>query len=91
MLGVGGAAGCAATRWTGVSLAEIARLAPRASVSEATAGSTFFVFLAYFVAPVLFATAVSVVGSYRASVAVVALIPLAPIPVLRPLARRARR
>ncbi len=90
VIGVGSAAGFAATSWNGVYLAEIARLAPVARVSEATAGSTFFVFIAYFVAPVLFATGVTAVGSYRASFAVVALIPLAVIPVLWPLARRAR-
>lgn len=88
VIGVGSAAGCAATSWNGVYLAEIARLAPVARVSEATAGSTFFVFIAYFLAPILFATAVSAVGSYRASFAVVALIPLAVIPVLWPMARR---
>jgi len=85
---VGIAAGFAATSWNGVYLAEIARLAPSARVSEATAGSTFFVFIAYFVAPVMFSTAISVAGSYRASFAVVALIPLAVIPVLWPLVRR---
>jgi MFS family permease len=90
VIGVGGAAGCAATSWNGVYLAEIVRLAPKARVSEATAGSTFFVFIAYSVAPVLFATAVSAVGSYRASFAGVALIPLAVIPVLWPLVRRTR-
>ena len=90
VIAVGSAAGVAATSWNGVYLAEVARLAPAARVSEATAGSTFFVFIAYFVAPIMFATAVSAVGSYRACFAVVALIPLAVIPVLWPLARRVR-
>ncbi len=89
VIGVSSAAGCAATSWNGVYLAEVARLAPEARVSEATAGSTFFAFVAYFVAPVMFTTAVSALGSYRASFAVVALIPLAVIPVLWPLRRRA--
>jgi MFS family permease len=90
VIGVSIAAGCAATSWNGVYLAEVARLAPAARVSEATAGSTFFVFIAYSVAPVVFATAVSAVGSYRAAFAGVALIPLAVIPVLWPLVRRTR-
>ena len=90
VIGVGIAAGFAATSWNGVYLAEIARLAPSARVSEATAGSTFFVFIAYFVAPVMFSTAISVAGSYRASFAVVALIPLAVIPLLWPLVRAGR-
>ncbi len=89
VIGACSAAGCAATSWNGVYLAEVARLAPGARVSEATAGSTFFVFIAYFVAPIMFTTAVSAFGSYRASFAVVALIPLAVIPVLWPLLRRA--
>jgi MFS family permease len=90
VIGVGIAAGFAATSWNGVYLAEIARLAPSARISEATAGSTFFVFVAYFVAPVMFSTAISATGSYRASFAVVALIPLAVIPLLWPLVRRGR-
>jgi MFS family permease len=90
VIGVASAAGVAATSWNGVYLAEIARLAPRARVSEATAGSTFFVFIAYFVAPVLFSTAISVLRSYRVSFAVVALIPLGVNPVLWPLVRRDR-
>jgi MFS family permease len=84
------AAGFAGTSWNGVYLAEIARLAPKARVSDATAGSTFFVFIAYFVAPVLFSMAVSVVGHYSGSFAVVALIPLGAIPVLWPVVRKGR-
>jgi len=84
---VGIGAGFASISWNGVYLAEVARLAPPARVGDATAGSTFFVFIAYFVAPIVFSTAVSVVGSYAVCFAVVALIPLAVVPVLWPLAR----
>jgi len=90
VVAAGVAAGFAATSWNGVYLAEVAQLAPKARVGDATAGSTFFVFIAYFVAPLVFSTAVSVVGSYAACFAVVALIPLAAIPVLWPLTRTGR-
>jgi MFS family permease len=85
------AAGFAATSWNGVYLAEVARLAPQARVSDATAGSTFFVFVAYSAAPVAFSLAVSMVGHYGASFAVVALIPLGAVPVLWPVVRKGRR
>lgn len=90
VIAVGVAAGFASASWNGIYLAEIARLAPKARVSDATAGSTFFVFVAYFVAPIVFSMAVSVVGRYAAPFAVVALIPLAVIPILWPLTCRGR-
>jgi MFS family permease len=86
----GVAAGFAATSWNGVYLAEIARLAPRGRVGDATAGSTFFVFVAYSAAPIVFSVAVPVIGRYGATFAVVALIPLAAIPALWPLVRKGR-
>jgi len=46
--------------------------------------------VAYFVAPIVFSMAVSVVGRYAAPFAVVALIPLAVIPILWPLTGRGR-
>ena len=90
VVAAGIAAGFAATSWNGVYLAEIARLAPKARVGDATAGSTFFVFVAYSAAPVAFSMAVSAFGRYGASFAVVALIPLTVIPVLWPLVRKGR-
>ena len=50
--------------WNGISLAEVARLAPPGKVAEATAGSTVFVFLGYVAGPSIFATLVSLTGSW---------------------------
>ncbi len=90
VVAAGVAAGFAATSWNGVYLAEIARLAPKGRVGDATAGSTFFVFVAYSAAPIVFSVAVPVVGRYGTTFAVVALIPLAVVPVLWPLVRKGR-
>ncbi len=50
--------------WNGISLAEVARLAPPGRVADATAGSTIFIFLGYVAGPSLFATLVSLTGSW---------------------------
>ena len=50
--------------WNGISLAEVARLAPPGKVAEATAGSTIFVFLGYVAGPSIFAALVSLTGSW---------------------------
>jgi MFS family permease len=50
--------------WNGISLAEVARLAPAGKVADATAGSTIFVFLGYVAGPSIFATLVSLTGSW---------------------------
>ncbi|MDB5415437.1 MAG: hypothetical protein JWR10_3772 [Rubritepida sp.] len=58
------ATGFFAASWNGIYLAEVARLAPPAQISAATAGSTLFTFLAYLFAPVGFALLVSWSGSW---------------------------
>ncbi len=50
--------------WNGISLAEVARLAQPGKVADATAGSTIFVFLGYVAGPSIFATLVSLTGSW---------------------------
>lgn len=59
-------AGLATATWNGLFLAEIAKLVPADRVSEATASSTFFTFVAYTVAPPLFGALVWVAGYTRA-------------------------
>jgi MFS family permease len=59
--------------WNGISLAEVARLAPPGKVAEATAGSTIFVFLGYVAGPSIFATLVSLTGSWTLPQILVAL------------------
>jgi MFS family permease len=62
--------GATAVGWNGVFLAEIARLAPRDRVSDATGGSGFFTFLGVVVTPPLFHLVLSTTGSYGATYAI---------------------
>ncbi|NQW10497.1 MAG: MFS transporter [Alphaproteobacteria bacterium] len=59
-----GTAGLAVASWNGVYLSEVARVAPPDAVGDATAGSTFFVFIGYVIGPSTFAALVQVTGSY---------------------------
>jgi len=61
--------GATAVGWNGVFLAEIARLAPRDRVSDATGGSAFFTFLGVVVTPPLFHLALTLTSSYGATYA----------------------
>ena len=57
-------AGIAAGSWNGIYLGEIARAAPEREVGQATAGSTFFVFIGYAFAPAIFGGLVTLTGGY---------------------------
>ena len=57
-------AGIAAGSWNGIYLGEIARAAPEREVGQATAGSTFFVFIGYACAPAVFGALVTLTGGY---------------------------
>lgn len=85
---VGLAVGMASTSWNGVYLAEVARLAPPGRVGDATAGSTFFTFSGYLLAPILFALAIPLVGSYGTCFIALALFALLAIPALRHCMRK---
>jgi MFS family permease len=61
--------GLSVATWNGLYLAEAASLAPPDSVSEVTAGTTFFVFLTYTVTPPLFGMLISSFGYESAFVA----------------------
>lgn len=63
--------GLAAATWNGLFLAEIARIVPAEKVGQATAGTTFFTFVAYMVTPPVFAGLV-LVGGYQAAYGAVA-------------------
>ena len=60
-----GLAGFLAASWNGIYLSEVARLAPPAQISAATAGSTLFTFLGYLLAPAGFALLFSLSGCWR--------------------------
>jgi MFS family permease len=60
--------GATASGWNGAFLGEVARVAaPAGQVSQATGGALFFVNVSSIAAPILFATAFSLLGSYSAS------------------------
>ncbi|WP_262032186.1 MFS transporter, partial [Microvirga sp. Mcv34] len=57
-------AGVTVSSWNGVQIAEIARLSPRAHVSETTAGTTILIFVGYVVGPSAFAALVTSTGRF---------------------------
>ncbi len=79
---VGLVVGTTSTSWNGVYLAEVARLAPPGRVGDATAGSTFFTFSGYLLAPIVFALAIPYVGNYGACFVVLVAIALLAVPAL---------
>jgi MFS family permease len=84
---VGFALGVTSISWNGVFLAMVAQLAPRGRIGEATAGATFFIFLANTLAPLVFAIGVPRAGSYGACFAVVAAVQALALPPLLRLRR----
>jgi MFS family permease len=56
--------GATAVGWNGVFLAEVARLAPRDRISDATGGAGFFTFLGVVVTPPLFNLVLGLTDSY---------------------------
>jgi MFS family permease len=71
------ALGATAVGWNGVFLAEVARLAPKDRVSDATGGSSFFTFLGVVVTPPLFHLVFSLTSSYGVTYALFGLPALA--------------
>jgi MFS family permease len=61
--------GATAVGWNGVFLAEVARLAPRDRISDATGGSAFFTFLGVVVTPPLFHLVLHLTSSYAVTYA----------------------
>ena len=75
--------GATASGWNGAFLGEVARVAPPGQVSPATGGALFFVNVSSIAAPIVFATAFSVSGSYSASFALLVLPAIAAFLCLR--------
>ena len=75
IMAAGALAGVASISWNGVYLAEVARVAPAGKIGDATAGSTFFTFIGYVIAPAIFAEAVRFTGSYALCFAGLATLP----------------
>ncbi|HEX5079898.1 MAG TPA: MFS transporter, partial [Geminicoccaceae bacterium] len=66
LLAASALAGVAGGSWNGIYLGEIARAAPEREVGQATAGSTFFVFVGYACGPAVFGALVTLTGGYAA-------------------------
>lgn len=84
---IGLVVGTTSTSWNGVYLAEIARLAPKGRVGDATAGSTILTFSGYLLAPMVFAFAVPIVGAYGVCFVALSFIALLAVPALWSQAR----
>ena len=65
-------AGFVAASWNGISLSEVARLAPPDRVGDVTSGTTLFVFLGYVTGPSLFSLLVTLSGGYALPMLLVA-------------------
>jgi nitrate/nitrite transporter NarK len=87
---IGLVVGTTSTSWNGVYLAEIARLAPKGKVGDATAGSTILTFSGYLLAPMVFALAVPIVGAYGVCFVALSFIALLAVPALWSHARNGK-
>ena len=88
LIAIAAVGGVTVSSWNGVQLAEIARLAPRARVAEALAGSTIVIFVGYVVGPAFFALLVGVTQSYQYGFLFVTLTTLVAAWPLRSLKRK---
>ena len=66
------AIGVTAVSWNGIFLAEIARVAPSDKITDATAGSMFFMFVGGFLAPATFSLLARLTGDFLVGFTVVA-------------------
>jgi MFS family permease len=82
VLAAAAVSGIAVSSWNGIYLGEVARIAPKEHVGEATAGSGFFAFLAYALSPSLCSLIVASTGSYRAAFLTVAVAPICAVLLL---------
>ena len=88
IMSIGAVIGLTSISWNGVYLAEVARIAPPGRISDATSGSTFFAFIAFSLAPFLFALGVSPAGGYGPCFAVMAGVQALAIPALLHIIRQ---
>ncbi|WP_372623153.1 MFS transporter [Falsiroseomonas sp.] len=69
--------GACAAGWTGIAMAEVARRAPPGAAGAATGGVLSVTFTGVVLGPLIFAAAVSLLGSYATAFALIAALPLA--------------
>jgi MFS family permease len=84
------ATGSLAASWNGIVMAEVARLVPRDSVGDATAGCVLFIFLGYLAGPSVFAAVIALTASWSgAFIAVAAQLAMVAVAVAPKLMRPA--
>jgi MFS family permease len=64
ILALAGVAGVTVSSWNGVQMAEIAKLAPKGAIAEASAGATIVIFVGYVVGPVVMSVLLTATGRY---------------------------
>ncbi|MBC7780672.1 MAG: MFS transporter [Proteobacteria bacterium] len=74
--------GASAVGWTGMFIAEVARVAPKGQVGIATSGAIAFNFLGILCGPALFAVAYGFVGSYAQTFGLLTLVALIGVAIL---------
>jgi MFS family permease len=72
ILVLAGIAGVTVSSWNGVQMAEVAKLAPKGSIAEASAGATIIIFLGYVVGPLMMSWVLTATHRYDVGFLVVA-------------------
>ncbi len=72
ILSMAGIAGVTVSSWNGVQMAEVARLAPKGEIAEASAGATIVIFLGYVVGPIMMSAVLVATQRYEVGFLVVA-------------------
>lgn len=75
--------GASAVGWTGMFIAEVARVAPKGQVGVATSGAIAFNFLGILCGPALFALAYQGIGSYAQTFGLLVFVALAGVAMIR--------
>ena len=75
--------GASAVGWTGMFIAEVARVAPKGQVGLATSGAIAFNFLGILCGPALFALAYKGIGSYAHTFGLLVFVALAGVAMIR--------
>jgi len=83
--------GASAVGWTGMFIAEVARIAPKGQVGLATSGAIAFNFLGILCGPALFALAYKGIGSYAHTFGLLVFVALAGVAMIRKAQANERR
>jgi len=88
ILSLSGVAGITVSSWNGVQMSEVARLAPKGAIAEASAGATIVIFLGYVVGPMMMSFILAATHEYTIGLGIVAATTLLALLGLRGSERR---